>query len=685
LPWFARGLALVLAADAGVIGREGPEQPLGMSNIAAAGRAFLRAMSLDTGFVAAAEALAQLPRPREGVPEMQRWVAGLAGLEDQLAPASRFAVARMQREVGDLVAAQAWIHAASSEIAPGLVALEQTRLHYLRGEAAAGWEAYLTGGSDPSPETGPAYRAHLTLVASPEELAAFDAVAPGDRSAWLRQFWTLRDVMAGWPVGTRLQEHFRRVETAWSRYRVATPQTGRHAVGSVSRHVDFLAEELLQRYYADNFTTTIVDAETGRVQEAYADYVRLAGDRQAIGTPGLLRAFAGTAETLDDRGLMYIRHGEPDRVARTTGGESLELWRYERSGEPLLLSFREQDFDGQVGASTIVASLLWADPLLRAQVCHLDTRLCPLDNDPRSQDLRMREGGMSPGSWNRGRSEVVRLGSGTALAAARAEGEAAIADASASDTHGRRFASALETRAFFLGLLESNGRPVLVVPFAIPGDRLVGEPIGPGPRTGYRVRFLLRAVNRSGQVSTIDTTRGFATPRPLAGGEYLTGLLEMPLPPGQYDASLVTTHSEDRGAIAGIERGNLPQPAVFGIGAIVLGRDASALAWHGAGEPVALNPLGGFRTGEVGKLFYQVIGVPADDSLVTRVEVWRGRPDEARPQISVRFTDRSSGMIHPVRRDLGLDRLEAGTYQLRLRVTAGERTVSGETWFTVQR
>lgn len=686
--WYVRGLTLLVAAKAGVEAREGPLQPSGMSNEAAAGRAFLHAIQLESSNLDAVEALAFTPRPREGLPELRRWVAGLRPYLQQIPPAARLAAARLFRECGEPLVALRWLEAsrADSVVPFGVIDLEEVRVRFLVGDDQAGLSVYFKGAVDSSVASMGAYEEALALLAEPNEIEEFRGIPSSGRPSWLRVFWSRRDVQGGWQSGARLREHYRRLEVAWQRYRTSVPQTGRHQAATAARNFDFFAEELLQRYYADNFATRFVDPGTGKVMEDYGEYVRLDEDRALFGGRALYHAFLGAKEQLDDRGLIFLRHGDPQKTARTVGGEAIELWLYERPDGPLLLSFREQDFDGQVGASVLVPTVMSADPLQREQLCHLDSRLCSLDNDPRSQDLRMREGRIVPGSSNRGTSEVARLGSGVLLAQSRAEGEAAIAIATSEDEYRRRFESALESRVLFYGLLDNERRPVLVVPFAISGENLDGIALDTDGRTGYRISLTLRAVRLSdGLVLSLDTLRSFASARPLRKGQHLSGLLQLPVPAGTYSVSLVASQAAGKGSVSTISAVHAPTAGTPAISDLVVGRERGGVTWEWQGAKVPLNPLNAFSLAakETAEIFYQVAGAPEGTPLRTRIELWVASTDEDRPRISLTFDEVSGGMLNSVSRSIGLDRLEPDVYRLRVVVMQAGRELIAESLFTV--
>lgn len=671
MAWYTLAIADLVASRAGVIAGSGPLQVSGVTHEAAAGRALIRALELDSGFVAAAEALALVPRPREGPSELVRAMPVLRPYRARLHAAAQLAVARKEREAGSLEEALAWLNAidTSASVPAGVVALERTRVLYLLGRPDQASASYYAGAADTAGMTQRAYRAELAMVAEPEELGAWDAASVGQHADWLRVFWNKRDVVEGWPVGTRLQEHYRRVEAAWQRFRLTIPTTGRHQAFSVARSFDFFAEELLQKMY---------------IQEG-GENGRLAIQKDVIGNGGLLRAFTGSIEGLDDRGLVYIRQGEPDKTARTVGGESLVLWLYDRPENPLLLSFREMDFDGQIGASVLTPTTMGADPLQRQQLCHLDVRLCPIGADPRSQFLTM---GGGAGVGSRQPTELQRLGSGVLLEEARREGLAAITAATTTDANDRKFERPLDTRAVFHGLhAVGHAEPVLVVPFAIPGDRLTGEPIDPnGTRVGYRLHFVVEAVrDADGLNRRLDTLRAFAASHTLAKGEYLSGVLELPLPPGRYTVSLMTTDDRGAGEVVSFSRVQAPDIHRPSLSDLVLGTTASGVRWETGGAAVALNPLNTFRREGDAELFVQLFDVPAETLLPIRVEVWSADTTAREPRLTIAFQGRSTGLVTPLTQTLGLAKLEPGRYRLRVSVNASGRNLMSEAWLTVVR
>lgn len=126
-------------------------------------------------------------------------------------------------------------------------------------------------------------RKDIAFIADSAELAAYDAVAPGDRAGWLRTFWETRDLASLHARGSRLAEHYRRIGAARERFRLLT----------YPRHYE-LDELWLNR-----------DAE------------------------------------YDDRGLMFIKHGMPDDTASAVRGGACPntSWLYRRPDGNMIFHF----------------------------------------------------------------------------------------------------------------------------------------------------------------------------------------------------------------------------------------------------------------------------------------------------------------------------------------------------------
>jgi hypothetical protein len=185
------------------------------------------------------------------------------------------------------------------------------------------------------PEDWARIRRDLAWIAAPKELTVWDHASPATRPALTLAFWSERDHRDSLESGGRLAEHVRRVDVAMARYRIS-PKRGRAPMMRVSS-----AAPLTNSAYEIGLTSPL------------RDYVPGQGE-------------------IDDRGVIFIRQGEPT-ARRFTGTTAMESWVYERDGKPLVVHFADALFDGSSGATMLVAAP--SVGTLHA-LCDLDNSLC---------------------------------------------------------------------------------------------------------------------------------------------------------------------------------------------------------------------------------------------------------------------------------------------------------------------
>lgn len=301
--WSTRGGALLRQGESPVIGLENLRQWLHRDHLSQAVDAYRHALEVDPGYAPALVGLADAAlaqRIRRELRTAQRALRTAAGTPGGNEPDVLLHRALVERELGETDSALAALQAyAAAGGDPGVGYFELARTQFLAGKAEDAGQSYYAGARyEPTPAALAAYRDDIALIATSAELAAFDAVTdPVERSAWLVGFWGRRDTAAGRAIGERLAEHNRRWFYATSHYRLI----------SAHRHFD-----ITERYRPEQ------------------------------------REF-------DDRGLIYLRHGEPDRRAFLGRAEPNESWLYERTGGPLLLHFTAP---GKVSDYKLVESLL---------------------------------------------------------------------------------------------------------------------------------------------------------------------------------------------------------------------------------------------------------------------------------------------------------------------------------------
>lgn len=692
LGWYALGIARLQQARTGVRAKEGPLQALGVSLEAGAGHALVRALEVEPTLSIAAEALALAPIPREGASQIQNRVPTLRRARPMLGPLELMGMAQVERLAGSRDTAVTLFEDAllTRGVDDGVVRLELARELHAVGRPGDGRMVLLAGAGWDTPAGKAAYRRELEWVAEPSELVEWDATAATDRPAWLQRFWAMRDVAGGWPEGERLEEHYRRVEHAWANFTLVLPRSGRHKVRTRTGGIDTFVDDMIVRGI---MAGEAIDAEFSPEADAATAFdvlrSRVATEAMRVaGVDGPFRSFRTTQAVLDDRGVVYIRHGAPSRLATSVGGEALAVWVYDRDEGRLVLLFREENFDGQVGASSLVPTLLDVPPRFRDQFCHLEPSLCSSVSTVSEEDNRAP---MGMGRLGTPRQRTTLSDNGrisTAMVQRSVEvGSENIVAATTTDAHPRSFTGKVTPAVQLYGLDRGGGDgPRAVGAFAIPGDQLVyTQPPAAGGRSVYSVRFRLSAVDEAGQRRDLDTLRHFAVPAPLVKGQALQGVLEMLLPGGVHRMSLVVTQDDGRGAVASL--GAIPVPrggARLGVSSLVLGREGSGVAWRSSTMAVPLNPLNAFAAGSEATLYFQLHGLQVGERYQTRLEFLDANaPSEARPALSLQFTDEASATRLEVLRTIGLQNLDPGRYRLRVSVTGAGSTTTETAWLTV--
>lgn len=660
--WFGLGLARIQAARSGLIAHEGALQPSGLSLEAGAGYALVRALELEPGYPPAAEALALISIPREGASRLQERVAMLRHVRPLLSGLGDYSAAQVELVGGDPDSATSFLEAAllHSDIDSGVVLLSLARARYRANRPVEGRAMLLRGARDTAAASQAAYRAELVWTATAEELSEWDSLPPPARSDWLAGYWGTRDVTDGRGEGERLIEHYRRMEFALHHYRMELPRRGAQRSSSSLNAVDHL----------DLYSAGTVDF------------------KDLYGTTSMLRQFRSSSSVFDDRGVVYIRQGPPDRVARTVGGQAFEGWSYERDGgPPLVLYFKEEDFDGQVGATALTPQVLTAFPLERAQLCQLDPGTCPFAADPRATTLAT-YGGRLPSAQAKMLANAARTTSPSSIAAAVNKGRASIDTATTTDRFARKFSQAITPTIQMLSVRKTTSdSPYILLVFAIPGDQALSVPLGEaGGRTGYSFRLVASVARHGdGKRFSVDTIRNFATQQPLTAGEYLIGSLELRVEPGDYTSSLAITQEDGRGAVASL--GRVVAAASrnkLAVSDVILGAPGGALKWNSGRELVALNPLNAFRSGGTAALYAQFSGMKPSLEYQATLEVFLADdPKEKRPQLSISFVQPAKSGLIEIQRDVALKNLKPGRYRVRLAISGGGEQAFGSTILTI--
>jgi GWxTD domain-containing protein len=613
--WYGLGLAELALGEHPAIAIENIRQAIGKDFLSKAAAAFARAAAADPSFarplIELADA-ARRQRVRQRLDVAQRALRAAAETSAGRIPAVQLARGRVEREMGEgdsaLVAFEAYREAGGDR---GVALLERARTLYFVRRPDEAYDTYFGGATAPlSDEARAEYRADLLWILTPDERAAFDGAPATDVRGWLERFWADRDARDARGTGDRLAEHYRRVAYAWRHFRL------------MSRH---------RRYTNEPFRSD--------------------------------------QELVDDRGVLYIRHGEPDDRARFVSPdvEPNESWMYLWPEGRRTFHFVGR---GDVQDYKLVESLsdVLGDDAIAWQAAGRLPSLAVELYDSRAH--------LDPTYRHIAQSQTAQ---GTGLANERRAGRQAIATATTTDSYPLRFDAALHStvQLYAVGGPEGIARALLV--FAIPGGRLVGQPHGGGLQ--YPVELRVSRRGGDGAAVWLDTVRVFRVDGPLIGDQILGGFVEFPVPP---DTHVLRIAVLELGGVAGdvLDVTGFVVPDFRAdhlvLSDLVLGDRAGGLQWIVSGDTVRLNARGAYDEGSAAELYYELHGLRGGTPYRARIEVRGhgggsifariGRLFGGGPPVALGFDGVATSQPHRAQQTVSLAPLRPGDYVLTLTI-----------------
>lgn len=314
--WYGIGRAQLALEDGHFPVRPAACHTEGASYIQDAGIAFARALTRDSSRTEAALGLL------EALEKDRRWGLGTVARDafrrfatSGVPQPARILLIRavLERDGGDrdlVIPLLEGYLAAGGDSGIGLIQLARER--YRIGDPSA--NATYWAGVD-RVRTGEAMallRTQLAQIAAPGEMAPWDTLSESARPAWVRRFWTRRDVADGLEPGTRLAEHFKRLEVASRGFKWVGFGMAGDTLGPAYKSSQSLGRPKLISGERDN-------------QDPFSQM-------DLWSEQSLLYGMEVTSEGgFDPRGTMYLRHGPPDDMAGP-------FWLYRRNGEEYLVA-----------------------------------------------------------------------------------------------------------------------------------------------------------------------------------------------------------------------------------------------------------------------------------------------------------------------------------------------------------
>ncbi len=615
--WYGMGLAEYGVGDSQVSFVTGLKTMLGRDALTRSAIAFAKSAEVDPSFARglvdlANTALRQRVNIKLGVALEALRHAGKTGAAND--PQVLLARGRVEREVGDgdsaVAAFNGYLRHGPNQ---SLGLLELARTQFLLGRFD-GVRPYYQGAQSDDSVTVSGYRADLATIASDSIMSEFDQQRGTYRAAYLKRFWTQRDRLELRGEGERLREHYRRLFYARKNFQLTTN----------NRHYD-----IVERYRS--------------------------GSRD-----------------FDDRGVIYIRHGEPSSRATyaAPGLEPNESWRYSRADGDLIFHFiaREdvQDFK-------LVESVF--DVLGFSNAVGLQARGA-VTNSMAEQLILSREQ-LSP--IYRRLHGVGHMSAGRYQSEERRAGQESIALGTTTDSYELRFPLELKAHTNVLAVGADSGKRQVQITYAIAGASL--EPVTVTRGYLYTVRLRFVATDSRGQVvSTVDTTRYFVAPEPVPPKEHLVGRVAAEVPSGMLGYRLAIQQGEEAGVTLPRDsvRVGPATSAALSLSDLVLGSRSANLAWRRTPDDTVLfNPLRTYRRDEEMELYYEIDGLrPTPYTVELAVKKKGGGGGLFRKifggggaAIKLKFQEQATTPKVTTHRLLQLDRLKPGEYVLEVQVT----------------
>lgn len=501
--------------------------------------------------------------------------------------------------------------------AAALLAGHDSTWHLLRLARQAFLEADSLGGVGLFIDAGNAVRDslarldlgwHLQWFLTPGENTAWEALADSTRGTWLRDRLIERDVRDGRPPGSRLAEHFARLEHVEKHYRQAIPAALRERART--------GASVFQGY----------DPSGNRVDTTrWNEYRRWQVD-------------------FDDRGVVYMRFGAPDKIAINTplpGSQAYTTWRYNVDGEPMFVTFSEVDYDGSSGASTLATGIYgtWQ--------CGLDQWRCSLAERaeagmpvPPEQRQRLRDADR----------EYIRI-------------------ATTEDDNSPASEKTIRMVAQLAQLWDpANEEPLAVISYGLRLRDLKVVEDSSGKEHARVSLALARWHPQAAEWKEDSLSRDFAVPAERSDETHLTGFAVLTGVGGVGSWGLTAAQPDRRWGRAYAP--TVPNRAdAVAVSSLIVAPESRGLSWVLRGERIFLSPGGKIKRAEPLHLFYQVRSQGALAGANTTIEVRSmTAAEDAAAAIQVTFSGALPDGVTAVNRLLDLSQLTPGRYLIELRI-----------------
>lgn len=516
------------------------ENVLGTDALSRAHREFTKAVTSEPPVVRAADELADNAIQKNRLKLLQDAEASLTGFLDAGATDGEawLALAKVQTELGELGDAVAAADRALElgVSTPEILHTRAVALLRTPGREQEGAQTWFVGIANLTVPLSDRYYRDVYALLSKQERARWKQMDVAARSDFLRTFWEMRAALAGVTIHERMAEHYRRLAVA-------------------------------RRAFTRN------------------------GKFRAPPTDALLYESARDRPDFDDRGVIYIRHGEPRERYSTPGAQMAnDSWSYAGlDGRPVMLHFFKPETD-YVLMHKVPCDAEWL-------------------GDRSGFDSRLGRLGI--------RCDALE----------RASLSASLREVSyqmlATDSDRPNFTKELPFYFDLYTFRADQGRTAVLAAVAVSAERL-NRParIESGQ---YRIDIsLILADTASKRVIRQDDSVSLGTLRTLGADDLFRLHVEVAAPPSPSTVQRVIVSDPSEPGIGQLYGGPFPIPDYSGnklmLSDIVLAEPGVSGQWHRGEIALALVPTGYFKGGSF-NVFYEIYNIAPNAQYSTEIEI----------------------------------------------------------------
>jgi hypothetical protein len=476
--------------------------------------------------------------------------------------------------------------------------LERARTLFALRRTQEAERAYFSGAAFPSETTRDLYIKDASWIADSSEIREIRAASGEQLPAVLGRLWRDRETASGRAAGSRLAEHYRRWDVAQRSYKLPPASLRQWDFGQIYR-------------------------------SAQSD--------------------------LDDRGVIYMKHGAPDEKAFFVADDvpPNESWVYHLPSGDLILHFAQTlgssgwhliEGLNQLGGNPCMAARLLEsrggiDPDYQylAELARMDSIRIAAAARQGDNAARQFFAACRPGEMMRGQSVSAVVGVSASVSTQwfnthratqeRLASRANIERSTTTDSDPLRFRAQLEPiiQAYGVGGTQPGiGRLLLV--WGVKGSDQPRTDTVPGVRgIVYSIRLRANVFDSTGKlVMGIDSVRRYRKDTPLAANDILSGTLQLDVPNGPYRIQLsVADTIGDKGAARVL--GGIPVPAFAGgleLSDLVLGLEGSTTVWNRGGTSrFPLNARNAWTPAEAMEVGFEMEGLAPGQAYKVKIAI----------------------------------------------------------------